>query len=1584
MPVKHRIKPVNSAIKGPGFSPLRDVGQGEASLGGIVRMSAFSSAKLDCLLIGDGSLLIRCGTLLLANGHAIAGVVTGNDAVARWAQENGAEVITPGNGLAERLAGKRYDWLFSIANLSLVPAAVWQAGTSGAANFHDGPLPRYAGLNAPVWALLAGEKQYGITWHAMSDAVDEGDIYVQRSFGIDENETVLTLNLKCFEAGVASFAELLEMIENDTLRGHPQDLGARTYYARHDRPDAAATLDFTATTAEIDRVVRALNFGQGYANPLALPKVRTRHGVYFVHSLEPADGTPHGIPGSISTSDAQGAVINTSDSAVRIRELVDATGKAANVATVLPAGGIIPPLTADQRAALDDFTTGTARYEHWFLNRLQAGHAPEIYGSLPASEASAPARQSFPLPGLAGWSATRAIAAIAGYFARSGTPSPLRLGFVGDKSAADARALPGYAVPMLPLVLDVAPGTTGDALAQAVGAEMALLDERRGYPSDLLLRFPATAIEPFTVAVVLAGDNPGTAPVTFVLSRNGGSATLEIDNACIPTQVSEELLKRLDIFFRSFSANDTAPVSDLRIMSDAEENGALHLFNQTDTDYDRTALIHRLIEAQAARTPDAIALVCEGRSLTYREMDRQANRIACELVARGARPDTLIGLHMNRSCELVIGALAILKAGAAYVPLDPTYPADRIAYMIENSGLKLILSARGLTAPTTPDGADILAIEDVPASEDAAAPQSDVRSGNLAYVIYTSGSTGWPKGVMIEHRNAVNFFTGMDARIPRSANRQDVWLAVTSLSFDISVLELFWTLSHGFKVVIQTDTRHAAPRLRRPASLSGGMDFSLYFWGNDDGAGPRKYELLLESARFADAHGFCALWTPERHFHAFGGPYPNPSVTGAAIAAITRNLDIRAGSCVLPLHHPARVAEEWAVIDNISNGRAGLAFASGWMPEDFLLRPENAPPHNKTALLRDIETVQRLWRGEAVAFTGPDGKEVSIVTQPRPVSRELPVWVTTAGNPETYREAAKMGANVLTHLLGQSIAEVGEKIALYRRTLAETGRNPADYTVTLMLHTLIGEDREEVRDIAREPMKDYLRSAVALIKQYAWAFPAFKKPAGAATAMDVDLQSLDAEELDAIIEFAFLRYFDDSGLFGTVEDALTRVEQVKAIGVDEIACLIDFGVPTTGVMSALDPLATVVAAASSGEDACRDDTDFSAGALIRKHGVTHLQFTPSMAAMILIDDDARSALADVRHLFIGGEALQAALVRELRSVTNATIENMYGPTETTIWSSTLSVDKEPAGIVPLGAPIANTQLYVLDGSLRPVPAGQPGELFIGGDGVARGYLGRPDLTAERFLANPFIPNGRIYHTGDLVRRDEDGAIQFIGRVDHQVKVRGYRIELGEIEAQLSSHPSVTEAVAVMREDKPNDVRIVAYMVLKSAVSDDALRAHIREKLPDYMMPAHFVKLERFPLTPNAKIDRLRLPRPEDVRPPQQENQPVAGQAIVTAPGNDVEQHIANTFRRVLGLERVSVNDNFFSLGGHSLLAVQVHRDLKNSLSPELTITDIYRFPTASGLAAHLGNRGAANEQLGRVAGRAAARRNALAARRGVG
>src|SRR5688572_9498464 len=293
------------------------------------------------------------------------------------------------------------------------------------------------------------------------------------------------------------------------------------------------------------------------------------------------------------------------------------------------------------------------------------------------------------------------------------------------------------------------------------------------------------------------------------------------------------------------------------------------------------------------------------------------------------------------------------------------------------------------------------------------------------------------------------------------------------------------TLAHGLKKAIPGDVTTARVPAGPPQIKP--MGFSLFMWGNDDAPGRDKYRLMIEGAKYFDRHGFEAVWTPERHFHAFGGPYPNPSVTGAALATVTERIGIRAGSCVSPLHHPIRIAEEWAVVDNLSNGRVALAFASGWQLNDFVLRPENYA-NNKQVMLEQIDQVRRLWRGEKIAFRNPLGQDVTIQTLPRPVQPELPFWVTTAGNPDTYRQAGELGANILTHLLGQSVDEVAEKIAIYRQARAAAGHDSSTGRVTLMLHTFVGEDDATVRDLVRQPMKDYLRSSLKLVMDIAASF----------------------------------------------------------------------------------------------------------------------------------------------------------------------------------------------------------------------------------------------------------------------------------------------------------------------------------------------------------------------------------------------------------------------------------------------------------------------------------------------------------------
>jgi acyl-coenzyme A synthetase/AMP-(fatty) acid ligase len=355
---------------------------------------------------------------------------------------------------------------------------------------------------------------------------------------------------------------------------------------------------------------------------------------------------------------------------------------------------------------------------------------------------------------------------------------------------------------------------------------------------------------------------------------------------------------------------------------------------------------------------------------------------------------------------------------------------------------------------------------------------------------------------------------------------------------------------------------------------------------------------------------------------------------------------------------------------------------------------------------------------------------------------------------------------------------------------------------------------------------------------------------------------------------------------------------------------------------------------------------------LRGCGATLLQATPSSWGLLV--GSGWPGVEGLRGL-CGGEALPGALAGEI-AARCAAAWNVYGPTETTIWS-TLCRLAPGGGRVSIGAPVANTDVYVLDDGMRVAPIGVCGELYIGGMGVARGYRGRPELTAERFVPHPYGRRGgeRLYATGDLARRLADGRLEYLGRGDQQVKVRGVRIELGEVEAALAAHPQVSEAVAAVRAGAGGEAQLVAYFVAsEGAPSASELRRHLGRSLPEAMLPQAYVELAALPLTPNRKVDRRALPEPEGSRP--------RLDTAYVAPQGAAERRIAALWCQVLGVDRVGVDDNFFDLGGHSLLLVQVHERLTASF-PELPLIELFMHPTVAALARRLAGGAELHQQL---------------------
>ncbi|MET0622884.1 MAG: amino acid adenylation domain-containing protein [Pyrinomonadaceae bacterium] len=684
------------------------------------------------------------------------------------------------------------------------------------------------------------------------------------------------------------------------------------------------------------------------------------------------------------------------------------------------------------------------------------------------------------------------------------------------------------------------------------------------YPVESLLEEQAGSLQIDDVRLTEHTNYPLTVVAEL---RDRLVVRLKYDASQYDEATVDTLLDYLSRIVTQMAAGAKQKLSHVTLLNAAEREKILVGWNATDADYPRHPYIHELFAERAARQPDAVALVCDSVEVTYQELNRRANQLAHYLRGLGVGPESRVGVLLERSAEMVVSLLAVLKAGAAYVPLDPGYPQERLRYMIEDASPAVLLTKATLFGDGEAGGARVVDVEQewerVSACEEGE-PETMVSAESLAYLIYTSGSTGRPKGAMNTHAGILNRLWWMQETYQLTA--ADRVLQKTPFSFDVSVWEFFWPLMFGARLVV------AKP----------------------------------------------------------GG-------------------------------------------------------------------------HQDSGYLRD---------------------------------------------------------------------------------------------------------------------------------------------------------------------------------------------------------------------------------------------------LIRETGVTVLHFVPSML-QVFVEEGGVERCVSIRQIISSGEALSVSLQQRVQELLpRAELDNLYGPTEAAVdvtrWRCVRAGGR---AVVPIGRPIANVQMYVLDERMEPVPAGILGELYIGGVNVGRGYWRRAALTAERFVPHPHSARAgeRLYRTGDLGRYLSDGEIEYVGRVDHQVKVRGNRIELGEIEAALSAHHGVREAVVCVSDGQGVERQLVAYLVARAAPGPavEELREHLRARVPEYMIPALFVELPEMPLSPNGKVDRRRLPEPGPARPE-------LAQAFV-APSTEGERALAEIWSQVLRLERVGVHDNFFALGGDSIRSIQV-RSLARKRGLDFTLPQLFQSPTIHALA----------------------------------
>ncbi|KFC29334.1 MULTISPECIES: non-ribosomal peptide synthetase DhbF [Bacillus] len=746
--------------------------------------------------------------------------------------------------------------------------------------------------------------------------------------------------------------------------------------------------------------------------------------------------------------------------------------------------------------------------------------------------------------------------------------------------------VPAMVMNLLPLRLTVSSSMSFSELIQQISREIHSIRRHHKYRHEELRRDlkligenhrlfgPQINLMPFDYGLDFAGargttHNLSAGPVDDlsinVYDRTDGSG-LRIDVDANPEVYSESDIKlhqqRILQLLQTASAGEDMLIGQLELLLPEEKEKVISKWNETAIS-EKLFSLQDMFEKQAVLTPERIALMCDDIQVNYRKLNEEANRLARLLIEKGIGPEQFVALVLPRSPEMVASMLGVLKTGAAYLPLDPEFPADRISYMLEDAKPSCIITTEEIAASLPDDLAVPELVLDQAVTQEIIkrySPENQDVSVSLdhpAYIIYTSGSTGRPKGVVVTQKSLSNFLLSMQEAF--SLGEEDRLLAVTTVAFDISALELYLPLISGAQIVIA------------------------------------KKETIRE---------------PQ------------------ALAQMIENFDI-----------------------NI------------------------------------MQATPTLW------------------------------------------------------------------------------------------HALVTSEPEKLRGL---------------------------------------------------------------------------------------------------------------------------------------------------------------------RVLVGGEALPSGLLQALQDL-HCSVTNLYGPTETTIWSAAAFLEEGLKGVPPIGKPIWNTQVYVLDNGLQPVPPGVVGELYIAGTGLARGYFHRPDLTAERFVADPYGPPGtRMYRTGDQARWRADGSLDYIGRADHQIKIRGFRIELGEIDAVLANHPHIEQAAVVVREDQPGDKRLAAYVVADAAIDTAELRRYMGASLPDYMVPSAFVEMDELPLTPNGKLDRKALPAPD-----------FSTSVSDRAPRTPQEEILCDLFAEVLGLARVGIDDSFFELGGHSLLAARLMSRIREVMGAELGIAKLFDEPTVAGLAAHL-------------------------------
>ncbi len=876
--------------------------------------------RFSCFVIGEGTLPIQCAEIILQRGHLIHGIISPEDALRKWALAKNIRAIDPLHDpqLLSYITAQPFDYLFSIVNYSVLPEVMeilpwWmsvadsnqspnsfqslydemiRAPRRAAINYHDAPLPRYAGFYTTSWALMNQETIHGVTWHRMTGQIDAGDILAQSQVNISPGETAWTLNAKCYEAAIRSFGSLIQNLERHQETTSTQDMRQRTYFPLHRHPPAGGILSWNNSAEALDALVRSLSFGS-HPNPLGSPKLLVAGKLLLISELNILPdastlNTAKEAPGTILAITPQALTIAARTSAIGLRRLATIDGQERSIQEIveqfaLHEGYRLQNIDPVQASRIEDVYTRLSPHEKFWVDRfinLNPASLPytrDIESRMPYAgnqqTAQIPANEipAISAPIVSSFSATipndilRYLkehqpdygqtdflsAAFAIYISRLTGGANFDIGLRTASALEMISGLEHFFASYVPLQISIHLEWHFSQTLAAVKAQLAQLEIRGSYARDLLVRYPVLEAArqifehpskysitwPIALDTGGCGFTPGnhaSAPhpiLTLSLPADGRHDKYQwvYDTRYLSPQIIQQIQNQFDALLHSLCTfEDTVPVKALNLLGQVERFQLLEKWNTTQVVFPQDRCLHHLYETQAEKTPDAIAVIFDApvsgtatasnsstsRRLTYRELNAHANRLAHYLMQLGTGPDTIVGVCMERSLEMVISLLGILKAGGAYLPLDPTYPQERLSWMLADSCAPVLLTQGHLLDALPSYAGQIIPINlsgqvvhgDHSIVQPAENPRSPVNADNLAYVLYTSGSTGLPKGAMIPHRAICNHMYWMQAEF--SLDESDAVLQKTPFSFDASVWEFYAPLLSGGRLIMARPGGH--------------------------------------------------------------------------------------------------------------------------------------------------------------------------------------------------------------------------------------------------------------------------------------------------------------------------------------------------------------------------------------------------------------------------------------------------------------------------------------------------------------------------------------------------------------------------------------------------------------------------------------------------------------------------------------------------------------------------------------------------------------------------------------------------------